>query len=80
MTSGWPRCIWAETVSADGWPSSWPGEVGAGLHSASLRQLRVNARLVHRLAPDAPRTRLALSCPAFSGHLIIGSQAASRVL
>ena len=59
MTSGWPRCIWAGTVSGMAGPRAGQARSAPAYIRASLRQSRVNARLVHRLAPDAPRTRLA---------------------
>jgi pimeloyl-ACP methyl ester carboxylesterase len=48
----------AGTVTAFSPAGLWKRSAPAYIRM-SLRQSRVNARLVHRLAPDAPRTRLA---------------------
>jgi pimeloyl-ACP methyl ester carboxylesterase len=48
----------ARTVTAFSPAGLWQRSAPAYIR-ASLRQSRVNARIVHRLAPNAPRTRLA---------------------
>jgi pimeloyl-ACP methyl ester carboxylesterase len=63
------RTRWAKTVTAVSPAGLW-GRTAPRYLRLSLRQSRINARVVRRLAPDAPRTRLSktLFIAQASGH------------